>query len=88
MQSSLQACVLFVALQSIGAQTKNAISSPVVYNVKDFGVVGDGRTVNTEAIKDVFTECRNNKGEWMGPIVCQPASGDLQAAPRGVPNVC
>ena len=40
-------------------------SPSVVYNVKDFGVVGDGRTVNTEAIKSVFTECRNNKGEWI-----------------------
>ncbi|MDZ7314349.1 MAG: glycosyl hydrolase family 28 protein [candidate division KSB1 bacterium] len=32
------------------------------YNVKDFGAVGDGKTINTTAIQNAINQCRDNGG--------------------------
>ncbi|MFL5743416.1 MAG: glycoside hydrolase family 28 protein [Niastella sp.] len=39
-----------------------------VYNVKDFGAVPDGKTVNTKAIQRAFDSCSKNGGQVLIPV--------------------
>lgn len=46
------------------------VANSAVYNVQDFGVVGDGITVNTEAIAKVFAACNERSAiETMSTVV-------------------
>ncbi len=43
-------------------QIKVPVFADKVYNIKDFGAVADGITVNTKAINDAITQCSKNGG--------------------------
>ena len=34
----------------------------MIYNIKDYGAVGDGRTLNTQVIQNTIDECAKNGG--------------------------
>jgi Glycosyl hydrolases family 28 len=51
-----------VAGQKSGAAEDGRMSGARVYNIVDFGAVGDANTLNTEAVQKAIDTCTNEKG--------------------------
>ncbi len=58
--------ILFLALIIAGCKTKN-IAQQSIFNVRDFGAVGDGTTKDTAAFQKAFDACAVSGGEVLVP---------------------
>lgn len=84
--SSIAASVCGVARRTIAAQPSPEQSDlgARVYNIVDFGAVGDGATVNTIAVQKAIDTCANEKAGlfWFRPAISLPAPLNSRATSR------
>ena len=82
---ALLACSLIPIIQapSVGAETSGTLEG--VFNVKDFGAKGDGRTTDTVAVQRAIDAARQQGGVvWLPPGYYLVESLDMTGISRGV----